>query len=90
MVEAGVERVSDGIHTEPLLAKGQTYRLNVVCAGKGSAQLQFTPSNSGDKATVPCDGSVVQQRIRADKSVRIDVNGDAGASGMIAWQIDKT
>ncbi|WP_432043120.1 hypothetical protein [Streptomyces cadmiisoli] len=89
-MEAGVERVTDGIPTEPLLAKGRTYRLNVVCACKGSAQLRFTPPNSGDKATVPCDGSVVQQRIRAVAPSRIDGNGDTGASGMIAWQMDKS
>ncbi|WP_225877327.1 hypothetical protein [Streptomyces resistomycificus] len=89
MVESGVERVSEGIHTEPLLKKGETYRLNLACAGTGSAQLLLTPASAGDKATVPCDGSVVQQRLTADKPVRIDVNGNATATGMIAWQIDK-
>jgi hypothetical protein len=33
--------------------------------------------------------SVLQQRITADKPVRIDIDGNAGATGMIAWQIDK-
>ena len=88
LVEAGVERVTDGIHTEPGLSKGKTYRLNLVCAGSGSAQLQFVPANAGTEATVPCDESVVQQRITADKQVRINVNGAEGATGVIAWQID--
>ncbi|MGW2866532.1 hypothetical protein ACWDD4_42980, partial [Streptomyces sp. NPDC001205] len=47
MVESGVERVSEGIHTEPVLGKGATYRLNLACAGKGSAQLLFTPASAG-------------------------------------------
>jgi hypothetical protein len=89
MVESGVERVNEGIHTEPLLTKGSTYRLNLACAGKGSAQLTFTPASAGERTTVPCDGSVVQQRLTADKPIRIDVNGNAGATGMVAWQIDQ-
>ncbi|MCX5438112.1 MULTISPECIES: hypothetical protein [unclassified Streptomyces] len=46
------------------------------------------PTNAGTKATVPCDGSVVQQRITADKLVHIDVDGSKGATGVVAWQID--
>ncbi|MFD7279196.1 hypothetical protein ACFV80_19675 [Streptomyces sp. NPDC059862] len=88
LVEAGVERVTDGIHSEPGLSKGKTYRLNVVCAGTGSAQLEFLPARAGRAATVPCDQSVVQQRITGGELVRIDVEGSKGASGVIAWQID--
>ncbi|MEU8989396.1 hypothetical protein AB0C98_23695 [Streptomyces sp. NPDC048558] len=88
LVEAGVERVTDGIHTEPGLSKRKTYRLNLVCAGSGSAQLQFEPAKAGTAATVPCDRSVVQQRIAADELVRINVDGAKGATGVIAWQID--
>lgn len=89
LVESGVERVSEGIHTEPTLTKGEAYRINVACVGTGSAQMRFTPASAGQKATVPCDSSVLQQRITADKPVRIDIDGNAGATGMIAWQIDK-
>ncbi|MEU8484373.1 hypothetical protein [Streptomyces sp. NPDC048641] len=46
------------------------------------------PTNSGTKTTAPCDGSVVQQRITADKLVRINVDGSKGANGVVAWQID--
>ncbi|MFE9442363.1 hypothetical protein ACFYO2_25935 [Streptomyces sp. NPDC006602] len=88
MVEAGTERVSDGIHTEPTLSEGKTYRLNLVCVGSGSAQVSFTPASAGTKATVPCDQSVVQQRITSQKPVRINVDGAKGSSGVIAWQID--
>ncbi|MGW4728881.1 hypothetical protein ACWEQC_06820 [Streptomyces shenzhenensis] len=86
MVEAGAERVSDGIHTEPTLSEGKTYRLNLVCFGSGSASLTLAPESK--ETPVPCDQSVIQQRIMADKPVRIDVNGTKGSSGVIAWQID--
>ncbi|MEV8550826.1 hypothetical protein AB0L04_13480 [Streptomyces glaucescens] len=87
LVESGVERVSEGIHTEPTLTKGEEYRITIACAGTGSAHLRFAPASTGEKATVPCDSTVVQQRITADKPVRIDIDGQAGAIGMIAWQI---
>lgn len=88
LVEAGVERVTDGIHTEPTLSEGKTYRLNLVCIGSGSAQLAFTPTSTGTATTVPCDQSVVQQRITGKQSVRINVDGAKGSTGVIAWQID--
>ncbi|MEU0433936.1 hypothetical protein ABZ153_20285 [Streptomyces sp. NPDC006290] len=88
MVEAGVERVNDGIHTEPTLSEGKTYRLNLVCFGSGSAQLTFVPASAGTETRVPCDQSVVQQRITMHKPVHIDVDGAKGSTGMIAWQID--
>lgn len=88
LVEAGAERVTDGVRTEPALTSGKTYKLNLVCAGTGSAQLTFSPASVGAKATVPCDRSVVQRRITADKAVRIDVDGTEGSTGVIAWRID--
>ncbi|MCL7425331.1 hypothetical protein [Streptomyces sp. YS415] len=88
LVEAGVERVSDGIHTEPGLSKDKAYRLNLVCVGSGSARLEFVPAKAGTEASVPCDESVVQQRITGDKPVRINVDGAKGSTGVIAWQID--
>ncbi|MFJ5779944.1 hypothetical protein [Streptomyces sp. NPDC093094] len=89
VIESGAERIQEGIHTEPLLTEGAVYRLNLVCVGKGSAQALFTPEGAGDKTAVPCDGSVVQQRITADGPLRIDVDGRAGATGMVAWEIDE-
>ncbi|MEU4613530.1 hypothetical protein [Streptomyces umbrinus] len=88
LVEAGVERVTDGIHTGPTLSADKTYRLNLVCIGSGSAQLAFTPTSTGTATTVPCDKSVVQQRITGKKPVRIDVDGAKGSTGVVAWQID--
>ncbi|MFI1537737.1 hypothetical protein [Streptomyces anandii] len=89
MVEAGAERVTDGIHTEPNLNQGKTYKLDLVCIGKGKAQLTLTPASTGPKTELPCDKSVVQQRITVQKlPVRIDVDGVKGSTGVIAWQID--
>ncbi|MFE2646462.1 hypothetical protein ACFXDO_28460 [Streptomyces nigra] len=65
-----------------------THRLHLVCAGSGSARLRFEPASAGAMATVPCDGSAVQQRLTGDELVRIDVAGAKGATGVIAWQID--
>ncbi|MGW4275407.1 hypothetical protein ACWEGQ_24330 [Streptomyces seoulensis] len=80
--------MADGIHSEPTLVKGKTYRLSLACAGKGNARLTFVPANAGRQATVPCDGSVGQQRITGGGPVRIDVYGTEGSTGVIAWQID--
>ncbi|MGW7238681.1 hypothetical protein [Streptomyces sp. NPDC054804] len=89
MVEAGAERVTDGIHTQPTLRQGKTYKLNLVCMGSGNAHLTLTPTGTGPEAEVPCDQSVVQQRITVHKlPVRIDVEGAKGSTGVIAWQID--
>jgi hypothetical protein len=88
MVEAGAERVTDGIHTEPSLSEGRTYRLNLVCVGNGSARLTFTPASTGTETEVPCDQSVVQRRITVHKPVRIDVDNTKGSTGVIAWRID--
>lgn len=88
MVEGGAEDVTDGIHTEPSLSKGRTYRLSLVCFGIGSARLVFTPAAAGTEAEVPCDRSMVLQRINAVGPLRIDVEGEKGATGVIGWQID--
>jgi hypothetical protein len=80
--------VTDGVHTEPTLSRGKTYKLNLVCVGSGSAQLTLSPTSIGPKTEVPCDQSVVQQRITAHQPVRIDVDGAKGSTGVIAWQID--
>ncbi|MCL7425641.1 hypothetical protein [Streptomyces sp. YS415] len=88
MVEAGVERVRDGIHTEPGLSEGKDYRLTLVCVGTGTARLAFVPARAAAEASVPCDESVVRQRITGGEFVRIDVVGAEGATGVVAWQID--
>ncbi|MGV9994246.1 hypothetical protein [Streptomyces sp. NPDC003374] len=89
MVESGVERVSDGVHTQPGLTQGKTYKLTVACAGKGTAEIVLTPSSAGEKKSVPCDQSVVFERINPKASFRLDVVGKPGASGMVAWRINK-
>ncbi|MEU6595084.1 hypothetical protein ABZ923_38805 [Streptomyces sp. NPDC046881] len=88
MVESGAERLTDGIHTEPSLQPGNTYELQLVCVGHGTAQLSFKPADTGTPVTVPCDQSVVRQRIRAGKQIHIDVDATQGSNGVIAWEID--
>ncbi|MDN3263426.1 hypothetical protein QWJ26_27165 [Streptomyces sp. CSDS2] len=88
MVESGVERVSDGVHTRPGLPAGRSYKLTVVCAGEGEAWIFFTSGRTAPKKAVPCDRSVVSERFTTGKSVRIDVEGDARATGMVAWRIN--
>ncbi|MEV6534014.1 hypothetical protein AB0M86_31170 [Streptomyces sp. NPDC051639] len=88
MVESGVERVSDGIHTQPDLSAGHAYKLTVVCAGKGTAEITFTPRKTAARRTVSCDRSVVSERFTAGKQVRIDTQGKPEASGMIAWRLN--
>jgi hypothetical protein len=90
LVEAGVEKVADGVHTEPHLEDGKPYRITLVCVGQGSAQLAFTPVGSGRKGVVvPCDGAPVQQRVTGAEPLRVDVDGSEGATGAIAWQLDR-
>ncbi|MGW7042398.1 hypothetical protein ACWGDT_06705 [Streptomyces avermitilis] len=89
MVESGVERVSDGVHTQPDLAQGVSYKLSVVCAGKGDMEIVFTPTSAGSKESVPCDRSVVFERFVGKDSLRLDVQGKPGMTGMIAWRINK-
>ncbi|MFJ2171004.1 hypothetical protein [Streptomyces griseofuscus] len=90
MVESGVERVSDGVHTQPGLTHGAAYKLTVVCIGKGAAELVVTSAGAGGKKAVPCDGSVVFERLTAESALKVDVQGKPGAAGMIAWRINKT
>ncbi|MFF3512209.1 hypothetical protein [Streptomyces sp. NPDC002573] len=87
MVEAGTERVADGIHTEPLLGRGRVYRLDLVCIGRGRARVVFTPAGTGTEGGVPCDRSVVRRRITSHGPLRIDVDGVKGSTGVVAWVI---
>ncbi|MEU6240849.1 hypothetical protein [Streptomyces sp. NPDC047024] len=89
MVESGVERVSEGVHTEPGTQPGRVYRLTVVCAGQGTAKVTLASGAPVRAKTVPCDRSEVFERFMGARGVRIDVDGGAGATGMIAWRIDR-
>ncbi|MFF4958479.1 hypothetical protein [Streptomyces sp. NPDC001222] len=87
MVEAGTERVADGIHTEPLLGRGRAYRLDLVCIGRGRARVVFTRAGTVTAAGVPCDRSVVRRRITSHGRLRIDVEGVKGSTGVVAWVV---
>ncbi|MBX7555298.1 hypothetical protein K1Y78_47205 [Streptomyces sp. tea 10] len=82
------ERVTDGIHSEPTLDTGKNHRLSPVCFGNGSTDVKLIPPSAGRQTQVPCDQSVVQQRITAPKQLRLDVDAAKGTTGVIAWQID--
>src|SRR5690242_13571884 len=53
LVEAGLERVTDGIHTRPELKQGKSYQLVVACAGEGSVNVTVERQPS---RAVDCDG----------------------------------
>ncbi|MFD6495661.1 hypothetical protein ACFV99_14030 [Streptomyces sp. NPDC059944] len=89
MVESGAERVSDGVHTQPDLAGGTTYGLTVVCVGHGGAETAFTPHDAGPKKRIPCDGSAVFERFTGRGPLRMDVRGNPGSTGVIAWRVNK-
>lgn len=56
MVESGVERVTEGIHTRPTLDDGAGYRLTVVCVGKGEAEIAFSPAGAARGGWSPVTG----------------------------------
>lgn len=88
-VEAGLERVSDGLHTEPELTRGRSYKLAVACAGKGKITLSIALKDPV-RRTMECDGVPLRQRLTASAAkVRIDAEGMPGATGMVAWRLDK-
>ncbi|MFK4149149.1 hypothetical protein [Streptomyces sp. NPDC004065] len=90
MVESGVERVSDGVHTQLGLTQGTTYKLTVVCAGKGTVRITLAPAAAGEKKPIPCDQSIAFERIKPKAaSAHLDIVGNPGASGMIAWRVNK-
>ncbi|MEW2396454.1 hypothetical protein [Streptomyces sp. NPDC046862] len=88
LAESGAERLTNGIHTEPSLQAGKNFELKLVCVGHGTAHLSFKPTDTGTPAKVPCDQSVVRQRITAGKQIHIGVDATQGSNGVIAWEID--
>ena len=88
-VEAGLERVSDGFHTEPELVRRHSYELAVACAGQGTMSLSVALANPV-RRTVNCDGVPVRLRVTGSAAkVGIDTEGMPGATGMVAWRIVK-
>ncbi|MEU2558618.1 hypothetical protein ABZ626_04640 [Streptomyces longispororuber] len=87
-VEAGVERVGDGIHARPELAPGAEYEVVVACAGKGRIRLSIggEPTRRG----VRCDGVPTTRRASGSRqAIEIDATGEAGAAGMVGWRVSK-
>ncbi|GGT21125.1 hypothetical protein GCM10010271_25430 [Streptomyces kurssanovii] len=90
-VESGLASLADGIHTDSPLARGTSYQLGVACAGKGKAELSVLVKDRPVVRSFDCDGTAVHQRIAdAPSRLRIDVDGEPGSSGMVAWRISET
>lgn len=53
------------------------------------SQYVTAPGHRTPKKPVTCDGTPVRDRFTGKKSLRADVSGRPGATGMIAWRIDK-
>ncbi|MGW1745384.1 hypothetical protein ACWCRD_07165 [Streptomyces sp. NPDC002092] len=88
-VASGLERVPDGLHTDPGLSAGTAYRLTVVCAGTGTAAIEFAPAGAVARKPFSCDGTPVLERFTAKNEQHVDINGGRGATGMIAWRIER-
>lgn len=88
-VEAGLERVSDGFHSVPDLTRGHSYKLSVVCAGKGKISLSIAAKDPV-RQTLDCDGVTVRRHLTASAAaIKIDGDGMPGATGMVGWRLDK-
>ncbi|MFE4956869.1 hypothetical protein ACFRCW_22885 [Streptomyces sp. NPDC056653] len=88
-VEAGLERVGDGFHSVPELARGHSCKLSVVCAGKGKISLSIAVKNPV-RRTLDCDGVTFRWRLMASAApIKIDGDGMPGATGMVGWRLDK-
>ncbi|MFF1969484.1 hypothetical protein ACFVW5_38800 [Streptomyces sp. NPDC058232] len=88
-VEAGLERVSDGFHSVPDLTRGHSYKLSVVCVGKGRISLSIAVKNPV-RQTLDCDGVTVRRHLAASAAaIKIDGDGMPGATGMVGWRLDK-
>ncbi|MEU1115487.1 MULTISPECIES: hypothetical protein [unclassified Streptomyces] len=88
-VEAGLERVDDGLHARPELTKGTTYELAVACAGTGKISLSVRGGEPA-RRTVDCDGVPATQRtVGSPGPLEIDAERLSGATGMVGWRISK-
>ncbi|MFF5634662.1 hypothetical protein [Streptomyces sp. NPDC012825] len=84
-VESGLERVRDGLHHRSSLVKGEDYEVSVVCVGAGSVRVVV---DGGDAQVVACDGVSVRRGVEsAPAELPVDVTAEAGATGMVAWQV---
>ncbi|WP_327710656.1 hypothetical protein OG912_20680 [Streptomyces sp. NBC_00464] len=88
-VEAGLERVGDGFHSVPDLPRGKAFDLAVVCTGSGKITLSIA-SKTTVRRTVDCDGVPFRHPFTAPAGkLRIDAGALPGATGMVAWRVDR-
>lgn len=75
-VVAGMERVADGVRTEPSpLSRGSSYRLTVVCPGHRSRRRRVTPKSAAVKRRVSCDRAGAETMAWHLEKVWADVGG---------------
>ena len=73
----------------PELTRGRSYTLAVACAGKGKIILSVALKNPV-RRTVGCDGVPLRRRLTASAAkITIDTEAMPGATGMVAWRMDK-
>ncbi|MEW2524865.1 hypothetical protein [Streptomyces sp. NPDC047071] len=88
-VEAGLERVSEGLHVRPELTEGTSYELTIACAGTGRISLSVRGGKPAQR-TVDCDGVPATQRtVGSQRQLEIDTKRLSGATGMVGWRISK-
>ncbi|MEV6942746.1 hypothetical protein AB0N07_12235 [Streptomyces sp. NPDC051172] len=80
-VASGLERVSDGLHTDPGLSAGTAYRLTVICAGIGTGAIEFAPAGAVAGKPFSCDGTTAVDCFTAKRAQHVDINGGRCATG---------
>ncbi|MEU0306631.1 hypothetical protein [Streptomyces cyaneofuscatus] len=85
---AGAGRLAEGIHTQPLLTPGESYKVSFACAGSGAAEATVQSKGATEVKKVECGGAPVHMRVHdAPSRVTIDVTAVGEASGMAAYRI---
>ncbi|MFE3719013.1 hypothetical protein [Streptomyces cyaneofuscatus] len=86
--EAGAGPLAEGIHTQPLLTPGKSYKVSFACAGSGAGEATVQSKGATDVKKVECGGAPVHMRVHdAPSRVTIDVTAVGEASGMAAYRI---
>ncbi|MFI1184895.1 hypothetical protein [Streptomyces californicus] len=88
-VAAGLERVTEGIHSYATVPDGTPFTLSVACSGSGKVRITVGLGPPRERLA-ECDGVPVTQRVeQPDEPVKVDVDALPGATGMVGWRIDE-
>lgn len=61
----------------------------MVCAGAGTAVIEFAPPGAAARKPLSCDETTVLERFTAKHEQHLDINGGRGSTGMTAWRIER-